>query len=408
MILSLSWRSLTKSLALKQSIFNFPTLLSVLGVVIGVGSLVVAMAVVSGYQSTLKKSVIDVTSHLIVSRPNGQGEKADFNDVLQDIKGPMISTSFVYIEALLPHNEMLSGIALEGVDIHSVHRVLNLKSRVIQGEFVLESRRDESAALIGKGLAAKHHLKVGDSFRLVLPSSQEFDKGQVKPRIGHFFVSGILDMGRHDFDERYVLTDLLSAQKFAQIGDRITGFRIRLAQDDLAPAWSRELAERYRSRFYITSWYDVNQNLFRAIELEKPVIFFVIMVIVIAAAFNICSTLLINVVQKYRDISILKTMGAKKMTIAKIFACQGLIIGSVGAFLGLAFGLFACAMFVWMQNRWQILPAEVYKLDKVTLELRWLDLIMIFLSTMLVCFLATLVPARRGANLPPVEGLRYE
>ncbi len=387
---------------------NVSTILCLVGMIIGVGSLVVAMAVVSGYATTLKRSVIDVTSHMVVSRPTGQESPAEFKDLLLSVGDFVAYTPYVFLEAVLAHEGHISGVAVEGVEESTVHQVLKLENRLRAGEFNLSPKEDASAALIGKGLAVKHGLKVGDGFKVVLPVSAEFDRGRVKPRISRFFVSGILDMGRYDFDERYILTDLKTAQKFAQIGDRVTGYRFRLKDDDRALTLAPELERRFHPRYVVTTWYDVNQNLFRAVDLEKPVIFFVLLVIVVAAAFNIASTMFVSVIRRFRDISVLKAMGATHGTIMAIFSVQGLLIGVVGSILGVLFGLLACAVFMLVQNTWGILPGEVYKIDKVYLELRFWDLAAILFAAWTISLIATLGPARKGAKLPPVEGLRYE
>jgi lipoprotein-releasing system permease protein len=387
---------------------NISAILSLIGMIVGVGSLVVAMAVVSGYETTLKRSVIDVTSHLVVSRPTGQESREEFKGLLNAVGEFEAYTPYVFLEAVLAHEGKISGVGVEGVEEATVHQVLRLDNRLRGGEFQLGPMDDASAALIGKGLAKKHNLKVGDRFRVVLPTSTEFDRGRVKPRISRFYVTGILDMGRHDFDERYILTDLKTAQKFAGIGDQVSGYRFRLKNDDLALKIGPELDHRFRPRYQVTTWYDVNQNLFRAVDLEKPVIFFVLLVIVIAAAFNISSTMFVSVIRRFRDISVLKAMGATNKMVLAIFSAQGVLIGIVGSILGLIFGLAACGAFMWAQNVWGILPGEVYKIDKVSLELRFTDLAAILFAAWTISLLATLGPARRGAKLPPVEGLRYE
>lgn len=400
----LAWRYLRAG----RGLMSISAVLSLVGMVLGVGSLVVAMAVVSGYETTLKKSVIDMTGHLVVSRSAGPEQPAQFRELLEKVKGLEAYTPFVFIEAVLAHEGKLSGVAIEGVDEATVHQVLRLKSRLRSGEFQLHRRDDASAALVGKGLAAKHGLKVGDYFRVVLPTSASMDRGRVKPRVSRFYVAGILELGRYDFDERYFMTDIKTAQEFAQIGNQVSGYRFRMKDDDSARKLAPELDYEFRPHYRARSWYSVNQNLFNAIDYEKPVIFFVILVIVIAAAFNISSTLLVSVIRRYRDISILRSMGASRRLVLRIFTAQGLLIGFLGSAIGVIFGLIGCGLFAWAQNHWTLLPGEVYKIDRVMIEVRPLDLLIILLASWLISFLATLGPARRGAALSAVEGLRYE
>ena len=169
----LAWRYLKAG----KGLMNLSTVLSVVGMIIGVGSLVVAMAVVSGYETTLKKSVIDVTGHLVVARSSGPEAPQQFKEMLAAVKDFEAYTPYVFLEAVLAHKGKLSGVAIEGVDEATVHQVLNLRSRLRQGEFNLRPQTDASAAMIGKGLARKHGLKIGDRFRVVLPASAANDKG---------------------------------------------------------------------------------------------------------------------------------------------------------------------------------------------------------------------------------------
>jgi lipoprotein-releasing system permease protein len=400
----LAWRYLRTG----KGLMNLSTRLSMIGLVAGVGSLVIAMAVISGYESTLKRTLIDATSHLVVARTSGQETRDEFKDLLKSA-GPFTAfTPFVFLEAVLAHAGKLSGVLVEGVEEATVRQVLRIEARVKAGEFSFAPIQGASAALIGKGLARKHGLKVGDRFKVVLPVSQEFDRGNVRPRISQFYVSAILDLGRHDFDERYVLTDLKTAQDFAMIGDRVSGYRFRYKDDATPLKIARDLERDFRPRYSVTTWYDINENLFRAVDLEKPVIFFVLLVIVIAAAFNVTSTLFVSVIRRFRDISILKSMGARRRVIIQLFTAQGLLLGFFGSLFGLAFGLLGCGIFTWAQNRWGLFPGEVYKIDHVFLEIRTADLGAILVTTWLICLIATWAPARRGATLPPVEGLRYE
>lgn len=401
----LAWRYVMSG----RGLLSLSSLLAVIGVLLGVGSLMVAMAVVTGYEETLKRTVIDVTSHLVVSRTTGQDSRDDFHEVLKTIDGAEAFTPFVFLEAVLAHQGQLSGVALEGVEEATVHQVVPVASRLVEGEFRFGYHPGEGSwALVGKQMAKRHHLKIGDVFRLVLPTASEFDRSRVKPRIAKFRLAGTLDLGRHDYDERYILTDLRSAQDFAQIGDHVTGYRFRFKTAEAALPWSRRLSDQFYPRFEARSWFDMNRNLFQAVQLEKPVIFFVLLIMVVAAAFNITSTLFVSVIRRYRDISVLRAMGATKMQIMFLFASQGLVLGIFGTGFGLILGWLACLTFNFAQKKLGLMPAEVYKLDQVVAQIQWLDVVAVASVSLFICLLATLRPARRGASLSPVEGLRYE
>lgn len=388
-----------------RQFFSLSTGLSVIGMMIGVSSLVVSMAVFSGYTQTLEKTVQDAFGHVNVIK-RGTSEQGEILKELEPLlKDKIAETPFVSAEAMLAHKGKISGIGVEGVDLATVGSVLNLGNQLIAGSLDMKGG---GKALIGKGLAQKFGLKVGDEFRIVIPLANEYQAGGFRPKLGKFKVAGILSYGRYDFDSRYVVMPLKQVQEFAEIGPRITGYRLKLDDPAKARGVARAIAEKDNHAFWARDWQDINRNLFEAAKLEKAVLFFVLMILVVAAAFNIANTLFISVVQRYRDISVLKTLGADNGLVRGIFTAQGLIVGAAGAGLGIGLGLALCRALEWAQTRWQIVPAEVYKLDHINLDVEPLDLVLILGASLLVCLIATMVPARRGAKISPVEGLRYE
>jgi lipoprotein-releasing system permease protein len=389
--------------------FNLSTVLAVFGMTIGVASLVVSMAVFSGYVSTLETTVQDAVGHILVIKRGSADQTEMLHDIEPLVKGKVAETPFVYAEAILAHQGKINGILIEGIDLESVHKVLRLKDRVIAGGFQLTPDKDRlPKALIGKGIARKFGLSVGDVFRIVVPLTTEFQAASFRPKLGKFKVAGIVNFGRHDFDSRYVVMPISQVQDFTELGNRITGYRIKIEDPYMAKAISQEIGNRFGPSYWSRDWQEVNRNLFEAAKLEKAVLFVVLMVLVIAAAFNIANTLFISVVQRYRDISVLKTMGAPDKMIRRVFTAQGLIVGLVGALSGIGVGLLLCRVVEWAQVRWELIPAEVYKLDHIVLDVQTSDLFAIVSASLLICFVATLVPSRRAAKISPVEGLRYE
>lgn len=389
--------------------FNLSTTLAVFGMMIGVSSLVVSMAVFSGYVSTLERTVQDAVGHILVMKRGSADQTEMLNEIQPLVKGLVAETPFVYAEAILAHKGQINGILVEGVDLPTVHRVLNLKDRVIAGAFDLEPDEDGmQKALIGKGIAKKFNLKVGDVFRIVVPLTNEFQAASFRPKLGKFKVSGVVNFGRYDFDTRYVVMPIEQVQQFVELGKRITGYRLKIEDPYKAREIAQAIGNQFGSQYWARDWQEVNRNLFEAAKLEKAVLFFVLMILVVAAAFNIANTLFVSVVQRYRDISVLKTLGAPDRLIRSIFTAQGLIVGAVGAFSGIVVGLLLCRFVEWAQVRWELIPAEVYKLDHIELDVQFSDLLAIVGISLLICFVATLVPSRRGAKISPVEGLRYE
>lgn len=394
---------------MRQGGLGATALLSLIGLVLGVASLVVAMAVVSGYQSTLKRTVIDVVGHMLVMKRGTSLTPEDFDkDIAPLVPELQAKTPFLYLEALVAHKNMISGIIVEGMDLASVHDVLNLKSRLLSGSFEAPPSETEAPAWIGKGLAQKYDLKVGDSFRIVLPVNSDFDASTFRPKLGHFRVHGVLNLGRQDYDSRYVMTDLQNAQALANVGQKISGFRLRLQSSSQSEAAINRISNQFGYQYVLRDWEEVNHNLFEAAKLEKIVIFLVLMVLMIAAAFNVSSTLFVGVMKRYHDISLIRTLGATRQSVRRLFLMQGLSLGAVGSILGLLVGFAICGAFMWGQAQFGLIPAEVYKLDRIDVEFRWTDLLAIVGVCLAICFVFSWAPARRGAQLSPIEGLRYE
>lgn len=376
---------------------------------IGVSSLVVSMAVFSGYVSTLEKTVQDAVGHLLIIKRGAADQNEMLREIQPMVRGFVAETPFIFAEAILAHQGKINGVVIEGVELQTVHKVLNLKDRLIDGAFDLNPvAKGEPKVLIGKGIASKFGLKVGDVFRIVVPLSSEFQSATFRPKLGKFRIAGIVNFGRYDFDTRYVVMSIGQVQDFVEMGKKITGYRFRIEDPYEARAISAEISNKFGATYWSRDWQEVNRNLFEAAKLEKAVLFVVLMILVVAAAFNIANTLFVSVVQRYRDISVLKTLGASDRFVRQIFTAQGLMVGAVGATLGIAAGLFLCRVVEWAQVRWKLIPAEVYKLDHIVLDVQTSDLLIIVGVSLAICFVATLVPSRRGAKISPVEGLRYE
>lgn len=392
----------------KRKTFPITTLLAIFGMAVGVASLVVAMAVLSGFESTLQKTVIDVSGHLMILKRGEGNQKEALNEIKPYLPGFQSAAPFIFLEAVLAGGGQVSGIGIEGVESESIHKVLNLKSRLRQGEFSFKGDSGAAGILVGKGLAEKFDLKVGDIVRIVIPIAKGLGSANFRPKMKKFVVNGVLAFGHHEFDNRYVMMDLEQAQLFSNLGKRITGYKIKMSDDLVAIDAGLKIVNKFGQDYFVRDWRDGNRNLFEAVALEKMIIFFVLLIIVIAACFNIAGTLFISVVRRFKDISVLKAMGANSRFILKIFSIQGLFLGFIGTTLGLLLGFGASFFFLYLQETYGVISSEVYKLDAIELNFRWFDILMIFFASMGICFLASLAPARRGARLKPVEGMRYD
>jgi lipoprotein-releasing system permease protein len=382
------------------------------GLILGVACLVVSMAVISGFESTLKNSVADVTGQVqIINKAQNQLTKDELIERVKKVTPDLVaSTRFFFQEAVIAHDGKISGVMLQGLEPDQIKTTLGLEKRLVQGKLEIQNEPGAVASpvVVGLGLAKTMGLQVGEEFRVVLPLRNELDPNQFRRKIGVFKVSGIVDLGKYEYNQRMILTSLATAQKIAEIGERYSGLLLKFKDidkaRDIAAALSRDLGLGYGVR----DWHDVNENLFQAVSIEKVVIFFVILIIVIAAAFNVASTLYINVVARFSEIGLLKAFGVSRRGVVQIFCWQGVLMGGLGIIGGMILGLGLCFIFGWVESHYGLLPGSIYKVDRIDLSIRFSDAGAIALATMMICFLATLAPALRGASLSPVEGLKNE
>lgn len=385
-------------------------MMSVIGMALGVASLSVAMGVVSGFELTLKTAIVDVFGDVMIV---SKGSREQYLEpIVQKVKSiapeAKTFTPFVTLEGIVVSSGKLSGVIVQGFDPKTVEKVLNVRSRVVSGRFALGDEGGTPRALVGKALAKRYDLKVGQPFKVVLPTPSRSNSADFSPKVMTFVLEGVLDLGKVEFDERYVVTDIKTAQDFAGIGENFSGVRIKLDDSGKALDVSRRLQMQLGPAFWTKAWPEVESNLFRAVSYERIAIFIVILTMVVVASFNIASNLFVSVLKRTSDIAILRALGFTRTDVKKMFVMHGMMIGGIGAIAGVTLGLLLCAAFVEIQDHWVIMPAETYKLDHVGVDIRPLELFGIVFASMLICFVSTYWPARKGANLDPVEGLRYE
>lgn len=393
----------------RQIFFGGSAPLSFLGLILGVAALVSSMAVMSGYMQTLKTAMTDVTGDLQVVRRGRLVE--DWPSFSAKIKAaePNIQSMmrFGYAEAVLAKSGQVSGVLFQGVEVDRLAQTLNIAKRVKSGQLMLGPDSEGHDRIgIGSGLAKKYNLNPGDSVYLVIPLATPFDSSGFKRQSQQFTISSIIDFGKNDWNERLVIGDLKSLQKLTEIGDRYTGVFIKLNDHDMAQKASYKLADRFGASFSVMTWYDVNRNIFEAVVIERAVIFLVVLLIVIVAAFNISSTLYVFVRQKYSDIAILKTLGLSPHSVRAVFLFQGLIVGLLGTLIGAILGYDLCFGFMFLQEHYALISGSVYKIDKIYTEIRWIDLAAVFVATQAICLVASYFPAYKGSRLEVIEGLK--
>ena len=390
----------------KQILFGGSAPLSFLGLVLGVAALVASMSVMRGFESSLKQAMIDVTSDIQIIKKGKLIESWDeFSQEIQKID-PSIQkmAKFAYTEAVIASKGKVSGVLIQGFDFDQVSEILNLNSRVREGSL----NSAPGTVAIGQGLAKRYGLKIGDEVYLAVSLATPFEDDNFKRQAQSFKIAAILDFGKNDWNERLVLSHLPDFQALTQIGDRYTGAFVKIADSEKAPELSHKIENELGSRYAVLNWYEVNKNLFKAVKYESVVIFFVVFLIVVVAAFNISSTLYVLIRQRYQDIAILKALGSTQKNIQIIFVMQGLFVACLGCLCGFFVGYLLSQGFMFLQSQYTLISGSVYKIDRIDIRLSWIDFFFIFIATTTACLLATYPPARKGSRLTVVEGLRED
>ncbi len=412
------WLSFKLLRSSSKNFFDISGWVGLLGLMLGVASLVVSMSVMSGFEQTLKKNVIDASGHLQVFKPNYKNKK-DFYLGMAPLENQVDAvTEFLNLEAVVAKSGKISGVMVQGIDFKD-QMAVDLRSRLLQWQggkdFELNHPIDskinlqDNEALIGKGLAHRFRVNLGDEIYLVVPLKDEGDPTSFKRERKKIKIKGVLDLGRYEYDERMVFINISEAQKIIHVDeDKVSGFIVKLKNENLLQSFAQELSKNIGEMFRIRDWQDVNENLFEAVKIERVVIFFVVLIIVLAAAFNIATQLYVSVVRKYPTIGLLKALGISEKKIWRIFSLQGLMMGLLGLVGGFLLGKLFCWGFVYLESKFNILPQSVYSIDQIDLSLRGWDIIWIILATLSISVLVSVRPARKGAKLSPVEGLRYE
>ncbi len=388
----------------KQAFISVITLISILGVTIGVMALIIAISLITGFQEDVQDKILGATSHILISDLSGEGIYG-YDKIVKDIaqvEGVVAVAPLVHQQVLLTGSTASSGAMLRGMNLVAERENAAWLRHLEKGSFPAE---DENSLLLGKTLALNLGVGVGDTVTVLTPSSRLSPLGLI-PRSKRMTVAGIFSTGLYEFDSTSALMPLPSAQKLLRLEDRVTMIQVRLKKIFSAPQIARRLHEILPPYLYATTWMELNRSLFSALKLEKTLLFLTIALIVLVAALNIIATLILMVMEKTRDIGVLVALGATSRSIKKIFFYQGAMIGLIGTALGVTLGLLWC----WLANMLQLIkvPPDIYQIAFVPFRLRWLDLVLIIVVSLAITFLAPLFPARRASRIDPVVALRYE
>jgi len=401
----------------KSTFISLITLISVAGVALGVMALIIVLAVMTGFEEDLKDKILGTNAHVVIL--NGTGAIEDYQGLLQRVKGidgVMAATPFIYNQVMLSSGRNVSGVVLRGIDVKTDAQVTNLHKSIVEGSL---ARLEAGAAgkvpglVIGKELAKNLGLFVGETVDVISPMGNITPFGMM-PKMRRFQVTGIFNTGMFEYDSTLAYVSLPEAQQFLGMGDVATGIQLKVRDvyktGELAKQINQELGPPYHAR----DWMQMNKNILFALKTEKSVMFIILTLIVLVAAFGIASTLFMVVMEKTRDIAILKSMGATSRSIMQIFVLEGVIIGVLGTAIGVLSGLLVAlnlepiVSVVQKLTGFELFSKDIYYLDHFPSRVITSDVLLISVTAVLISFAATLYPSWAASRMSPAEALRYE
>jgi lipoprotein-releasing system permease protein len=409
----------------KQIFVSIITFISIAGIFLGVAALIIVLAVMNGFETDLRNKILGINSHIVLMKHTGA--MRDYQKVMNeisDVEGVVASTPFIYSQAMIKNGGHTSGVILRGMLIDSAFKVINL-GKMQEGDINYLSGKDRNSLrlsedtsmlpgiVIGKELAKNMGVFLFEPVNIISPMGISTPMGMI-PKMKKFIVVGIFDSGFYEYDSTLAYISLKDCQEFLSLGEQVTGLEIKVDDIYKANVIAKSIERKLGFPFWARNWMEMNKNLFAALKLEKRVMFIILSLIVLVAAFNIICTLIMIVMEKNKDIAILKSMGATSKSIMKIFIFQGLTIGAIGTLMGcigglaVALNLEKVSVFIENLFGFKILPGDVYYLSQLPSQVNYSDVLIIIVGTMLICFLSTIYPSRRASKLDPAEALRYE
>lgn len=389
----------------KQAFISVITFISVLGITIGVMALIIAIALITGFQEDVQDKILGATSHVIVSDLTGEGlrDYSELAEKVKGIKGVRSVSPVVYETVLVSGPSRSSGALLKGFDFNIERKNAPWLDKLEQGELPSGSSRE--GILLGREMSFSIGAGLGDIVT-VLTAAGRLSPFGLMPKTKRFVVTGIFSTGLYEFDSSTAVVALESAQRFFSMEERVSHLQVMVDNIFRASQISERIRESLPPVAYVTTWMELNKSLFSALKLEKNIMFLTIALIVFVAALNIIATLILMVMEKTRDIGILIAVGATAKSIRKIFFLQGSLIGLIGTTAGVLLGLTWC----WLANVFRLIkvPVDIYQISHVPFHIRILDLLLIIGVSLSICLLSTLFPSHRASRIDPVIALKYE
>ena len=397
----------------RSRFISFISLVSVVGIALGITVLITVLSVMNGFQREVRTRILSVASHIQIS--GADNTLADWHAIADKARqNPQVVAAAPYVSAqgLLSSGNTVRGAYIRGIIPDAEEKVAELAQHMKAGSLGA-LKPGEFGIVLGAELARALSVQAGDKVVLIAPQGQVTPAG-ILPRLRQFTVVGIFSVDHFEYDSGLALVDMEDAQKLYRMGDRVTGVRLKLTDLFQAGEVSRDLSQRLGPEAYITDWTRLNANFFRAVDIEKRMMFLIVFLIIAVAAFNIVSSLFMAVKDKQADIAILRTLGASPGSVTKIFLIQGALIGLMGTLAGVIFGVALASnvdvVVPFLENLlgFKFLSKDVYQISDLPSELRPWDVLSTAFFSFVVSLIATIYPSYRAAKINPAEALRYE
>ena len=400
----------------RNHFISFISMTSMIGIGLGVAALIVVLSVMNGFQEELRSRILGVASHLQITGPNNAlSNWQEISDAVQPSSHVIGTAPYIMAQGMLSNGQAVQGAIIRGVLPSEEGKVSDLATHMRAGQLA-DLKAGEFGIILGAELAQSLGIVLGDKVVLMAPQGQ-FTPTGVVPRIKQFTVVGLFQIGMYEYDAGLALIHMDDASKLYRMADNVSGIRLKLDDLFLAPEVSRDLAVRLSNQsqaLYLTDWTQEHANFFRAVQMEKRVMFIILALIVAVAAFNIVSTLVMAVTDKRADIAIMRTFGASPHSIMAIFMVQGALIGVLGTLIGAGFGVLIAlnistiVPFIEHLFHVQFLAKDVYYISELPSHLLWGDVVTIVLMSFVLSLLATLYPSWKASQMNPAEALRYD
>lgn len=387
-----------------RGFISFITFFAVIGVMLGVAALIVTLSILRGFETTIKESVVGFTSHMQIfgfQSQSLQNPESSMRRVTERFPAVLAMAPYVSREGMIRSDDGIDGVLIKGIDPQN--DVSSVRHHMVEGEYDLGGESGPPPVILGKRLAERLRTGTGNEVLLFALGGSSLNLSQA--RIMRFRVSGIYETGMEEYDASYVYIHLRSAQRLFQYGSAVSGFDVLVNDLGKLPELVQEIPAALGYPHYGRTMFQMYRNLFSWIDLQKKQVPIILALIILVATVNVIGTLLMMVLEKAKEIAVLRTLGATRSTVSRIFLFQGILIGVLGTTLGTVLGFGLC----WVESTYRLisLPSGIYYMSHVPIEQHWSDVAIVCGSALLLCYLCSLIPSRLAGKRDPVELLRF-